>query len=307
MSKSKYGKKVLKTVVKHRSCGTCKWWRRNRPGQLVRSHRCVANHTGSARLMESASGEIALTELDKSGTPVEYIEGDGDSTLMARVRQRYPNLKKRFDRNHIVKNIGKSLYALHLSKKCKLSKSVVSHILKCLKYCFAKNQGDKDGLEENLIAIIPHQFGDHSVCSDKFCAVKKNPERKHVHLSLPYKVALRDDGILRTELDKIMQPVIANAESYCDLGSSQQCEHANREVALRAPKSLHYGESESLDFRVQATAAFINEGRDYICQVCKLPDIVASCIVLKFPFILFLTLYQEHLYSSITFNLIYKH
>jgi len=66
----------------------------------------------------------------------------------------------------------------------------------------------------------------------------------------------------------IMAPVVANAESYSDLGSSQQCEHANMEVALRVPKSLHYGSSESLDFRVKATAACINVGRDYICQVC---------------------------------------
>ncbi|XP_060557505.1 uncharacterized protein LOC132717930 [Ruditapes philippinarum] len=50
------------------------------------------------------------------------------------------------------------------------------------------------------------------------------------------------------------------APQLADLGSSQQCEHANREVTMRAPKSLHYGNSESLDFRVKATAAFINEG-----------------------------------------------
>lgn len=63
-----------------------------------------------------------------------------------------------------------------------------------------------------------------------------------------------------------MEPVINNAEQMADLGSSQQCEHANREVILRAPKSLHCGNSESLDFRVAATAAFINEGREYIAQ-----------------------------------------
>ncbi|XP_052268410.1 uncharacterized protein LOC127869785 [Dreissena polymorpha] len=53
---------------------------------------------------------------------------------------------------------------------------------------------------------------------------------------------------------------------YVDLGSSQQCEHANKEVSLRAPKSHHYGNSASLDYHAQATAAFINDGRQYISE-----------------------------------------
>lgn len=55
--------KVLKTVIKHRSCATCKWWKRNRPGQRIRSHRCVWNHNGSARMMESEAGLLALKEM----------------------------------------------------------------------------------------------------------------------------------------------------------------------------------------------------------------------------------------------------
>lgn len=72
------------------------------------------------------------------------------------------------------------------------------------------------------------------------------------------------DTDLRQQLEAVFKPIIANAEQYIDLGSSQQCEHANCEVTLRAPKSLHYGNSESIDFKVHATAAFINEGRRYI-------------------------------------------
>lgn len=48
--------KVLKTVIKHRSCATCKLRKRNRPGQRIRSHRCVWNHNGSARMMEREAG-----------------------------------------------------------------------------------------------------------------------------------------------------------------------------------------------------------------------------------------------------------
>lgn len=266
MSKAKYGKKVMKTVVLHRTCATCKWWKKNRPFQKIRNHRCVFNHVGSARMMESASGVKGIRELKECGVNIEFVEGDGDNTLLARVKKELNiTLKKRFDRNHVVKNVGKSLYALQ-SKNKKLSKTVILHVQKCLKYAFAKNQGDEKGLEENLRAIVPHQFDDHSLCSPRFCGARRNPAEKYVHRSLPFKTALKDQN-LRLQLEGLFKPVVENAEKFADLGSSQQCEHANREVTLRAPKSHHYGNTESLDFRVAATSAFINEGRSYITMV----------------------------------------
>ncbi|XP_033759590.1 uncharacterized protein LOC117341838 [Pecten maximus] len=108
MSKAKYGKKVVKTVVGHRTCGTCKWWQRNRPGQKIRKHRYVHNHTGSARLMESVSGVQGIKDLKDSGTPVEILEGDGDNTMISRIKHDLGiTMKKRLDRNHVVKNVGK--------------------------------------------------------------------------------------------------------------------------------------------------------------------------------------------------------
>lgn len=142
MSKSCYGKKVVKTVVKHRACGTCKWWSGHRPNLPVRPHRCVKNHQGSARMMESTSRVLGVKELNESGTPVEYLEGDGDNTLIARLKSDLNiSMKKRFDRNHIVKNIGKSMFAL---QERKLSKSLIMHIQKCLKYILLNLQKIRD-------------------------------------------------------------------------------------------------------------------------------------------------------------------
>lgn len=269
MSKSKYGKKVVKAVVLHGTCGVCKWWKRRRPGMKVhvRPHRCTNNHSGSARLMESASGVSGVKELNESGTPVEILEGDGDNTMISRLKSELGiNMKKRLDKNHVVKNIGKQLYCLYNDKSVKISKTVINHLQKCLKYIFTKNQGNKRGLEDNMKALIPHQFGDHTTCKPEFCGFHRNPSVKYLHRSFPYKCALKDEN-LRHRLEEILQPIIARAEQYTELGSSQQCEHANKEVTLRAPKSHHYGNSESLDFRVHATAAFVNEGRSYISQV----------------------------------------
>lgn len=278
MSKAKYGKKVVKTVVSHRTCGTCKWWQRNRPGQPVRKHRCVHNHTGSARLMESSSGVQGIKELRDSGTPVDILEGDGDNTLVTRIKNDLGiTVKKLLDKNHVIKNIGKRLYALQGTKGVKLSKNTVSHLQKCIKYALAKNQRKED-LEENLRAILPHQFGDHSLCHGRFCGFKRNPGENYIHRSLPYKCALKDDK-LRQQLQPIFDSVTARSAQYVDLGSSQQCEHANREVTLRVPKSHHYGNSEALDFRVHATAAFINEGRGYISKVLFVYFVVVDVLL----------------------------
>lgn len=57
MSKAKYGKRVIKSVVRHRTCGTCNWWRRNRPSMPVRKHRCVQNRWNA---------EVEFKELKKN-------------------------------------------------------------------------------------------------------------------------------------------------------------------------------------------------------------------------------------------------
>ncbi|XP_053400902.1 uncharacterized protein LOC128557554 isoform X2 [Mercenaria mercenaria] len=261
-------KKVIKTIVGHRHCGKCKWWKRNRQGQKVRTHYCVKNHTGSARSMEAASGLKGVRELFSEGTPIEYLEGDGDNTLIARLKSDLNiSLKKRFDKNHVVKNVTGTLYKM--KSALKLSDNVISHIKKCLSYAFSKNQGDKIGMVENIRALIPHQFADHTLCHGRFCGYKRRPSEKYVHRSLPYMTPLHDSN-LRTKLQAVFDTVAANAHSYVDLGSSQQCESANRRVSLRAPKSHYYGDTKSLDYRVEATAACINEGRHYLSQFSQL-------------------------------------
>ncbi|XP_060562079.1 uncharacterized protein LOC132721726 [Ruditapes philippinarum] len=101
--KSRQPNKVVKTIVSHRTCGVCNWWRRKRPGQKVRPHACVRNHRGSARAMEATSGVKGVKELLAEGIPVEYLEGDGDNTLISRLKTDLGvSMKKRFDKNHVV-------------------------------------------------------------------------------------------------------------------------------------------------------------------------------------------------------------
>lgn len=57
--------------------------------------------------MESASGVSGVKELNESGTPVEILEVDEDNTVISWLKSELCiNMKKRLDKNHIVKNIG---------------------------------------------------------------------------------------------------------------------------------------------------------------------------------------------------------
>lgn len=104
------------------------------------------------------------------------IEGDGDNTLIARLKSQCGlSVVKRLDKNHCVKNIIKTLYDLRNSKVVKISNQIIQHLSKCIKYIFSKNQGDKEGMRENLVALVPHQFGDHSKCHGRFCGYKRKP------------------------------------------------------------------------------------------------------------------------------------
>lgn len=211
-------------------------------------------------MMEGDAGLEAIKELMAQGQPVDTIEGDGDNTLIARIQSQLGiNITKKLDKNHCIKNRSKAFYDMRAEKGVKISTQVVTHLTKCIKYALAKHQGDPVGLRENLEAIVPHQFGDHEKCVARFCGYKRQPDQKYVHRSLPYKAPL-SDPVLRKRLEEEFKAIITKSALYSDLGSSQACEHANRATSLRAPKHLHYGGSESLDFRVKASAASINEG-----------------------------------------------
>ncbi len=261
-------KKIVKTLVHHRTCSVCSWWKRQKPGCIPRKHKCVYNHSGSARSIESTAGLQGVRELAQEGTPVDILQGDGDSSMMAKLKEHGYDITKKYDKNHVVKNITSSMYKLQKEKGIKLSKDVISHIEKCLKYALEQNKGNPIGLKENILAIIPHQFGDHTRCQERFCQERRTEGIKYLHQSLPYKAPL-SNPLLREKLEAIFNSVANRCHEYSELGSSQANEHANKEVSLKAPKNVHYGGSKALDYRVHASTLLVNEGRSYIPQVSK--------------------------------------
>ncbi|CAC5404978.1 unnamed protein product [Mytilus coruscus] len=155
--------------------------------------------------MESQAGMQAVKELLEQGTPVKTIEGDGDNTLIARLKSELNlTVTKKFDKTHTIKNIVSRLYELQKNNKnLKISSLVIRHLTKSIKYVFAKNQGQPDDMKKNLEALIPHQFGDHNLCQPRFCRYKRQPGVKYLHTSLPYKAPLTDP-VLREKLQNLL-------------------------------------------------------------------------------------------------------
>lgn len=115
-------------------------------------------------------------KLSSQGTPVEKIEGDGDTTLIAR-----PKIECGLS---VVKDwtkiTVKPVYKLHNLNVVKISNQVISHLSKCIKYMFAKNQGDGEGNGRkfgsiSLLTIAMEGFGNINV-----------NQMKHIHRKLLY-------------------------------------------------------------------------------------------------------------------------
>ncbi|ELU09189.1 hypothetical protein CAPTEDRAFT_202803 [Capitella teleta] len=181
-------------------------------------------------------GFDSLTESERDGGSwYTHCHGDSDNIMMVHIRNDLQlNLEKKFDRSHVIINIGKSLFELQKIKTVKLSRNVINHVMK-----------EPCGSEGESTSTDTPSVGDNEICKPIFCGYKRNQTTKYVHKSLPYKVPLKNDA-LRAKLNELFTPIINRAESYADLGSSQQCEAANKELTTRAPKNVFYGGREDL-------------------------------------------------------------
>ena len=129
-------------------------------------------------------------------------------------------------------------------------------------YALQNNANNVAGLQKTLLAVVPHTFGDHGHCSDSWCGhLKKSSGYKHSGLPYGKDLSCRYTKALLTRL---FQGLSDSAEKLAPLGSSQVNEALNNTIASKAPKSRHYGGSESQDFRTAAAVLQKNEGQQYL-------------------------------------------
>ena len=74
---------------------------------------------------------------------------------------------------------------------------------------------------------------------------------------------------MKKDLVKIFEQFAKNAWKLAAHGSSQVNKSHHNTMASKAPKTRHYGSSDSLNFRVAAAVCQKNEGFGYLAQANK--------------------------------------
>ncbi|XP_053381990.1 uncharacterized protein LOC128549382 [Mercenaria mercenaria] len=190
---------------------------------------------------------------------------DDTSTLTRAKKSLFPDLEKASDRNHVIKNFTSGLYKLRESNKY-LTVAIISYFRKCFSYATVQNVGNPVGVRDNILAIVPHVYGDHSKCGD-WCKEAEVLNYKH-----SYKYMGGNDlnnQSLRVVLDRYLERYTTDDMTHklSNLGSTNGNENMNSMIARKAPKGINYSESESLESRISAAIAQKNKGHQYIIDV----------------------------------------
>lgn len=146
-----------------------------------------------------------------------------------------------------------------------LSDKVIDYLQKCFGFTTTQNENYPDGIRKSLKAIIPHAFGDHSICSISWCKYLQDSVSYH-HSTLLHGKDL--EGEDSKDLQEIMEVYCQNAEKLAPLGSSQANEALNNTIGSKAPKARYYGGSESNDYLV-ACARSYKKYWPFICDSGK--------------------------------------
>ncbi|KAL7297622.1 hypothetical protein TKK_0009293 [Trichogramma kaykai] len=158
------------------------------------------------------------------------------------------------DKNHSVKAFSNSLYGMSLPKP------IIDYFNYLMTNSIIEHKNNSDEQSEKLKSLVPHAFGDHSLCT-----FHEN-EEEYEYKRLPGKKPLESLS-LRNSLDELMQRYVNNAEKLSPAASTQANESFNNTVASKNPKSRHYSGSESFNFRVAAAVCQKNIGNTYVDRV----------------------------------------
>ncbi|XP_072035542.1 uncharacterized protein, partial [Amphiura filiformis] len=269
--------KIIGYATKNKWCKQCHHDNQNK-NSPPKDHDCRMNWHKSSKAMEP---DVALTigkELQQQGAELSHIVGDEDASTIKQLREGLnPNIKKVSDVIHSKRSLASHLYDIKKTKS-EVTEGVIHHILKCYSYAINQNKGNAEGIQRNLQAIIPHCYGEHIKCGT-WCRYLQDPTN-YRHKALPGGKPLQDTDT-RAELERIMDMQVKNADNLAPVLNSQANECFNATVASKAPKSRHYGGSESNDYRVAAAVCQKNLGNVYVSEDNKNKNLSPGTFTLK--------------------------
>ncbi|XP_058802154.1 uncharacterized protein LOC131670510 [Phymastichus coffea] len=211
---------------------------------------------------------------------------DNDSSTIALLRKVCTHdIELWADKNHTVKSLSNALHRLSVAA------GLVDYFTENFSGVIAECKGQPDILKERLQAIVPHAFGDHTLCT--FHEDKENYEYKR----LPGKKPL-DNKDLKTALEEIFSRFINDVKKIAPAASTQANESFNHLVASKCPKSKHFSGSESFSFRVAAAVCQKNLGHEWINSVFERLTFSPVKAGIKYRIVRELKKIRKNLYAS---------
>lgn len=247
-----YSGKILAYTTRSKSCRRCQ------AGQTKKSHDCRENFSGTSKAMEPDMAMELITQnpiFEKLGVFCGRLVMDDDTTTIDSLRRVCKHLIVKWsDKNHACKNFKKALYAL------KLDSNLIDYLYKLFVAAIDCNKGDVHGLKTALTAIVPHCFGDHTLCN--WHSEKNN----YVYKNIPNNKPL-DNPQVRITLDDLFLKYITNVDKLAAAASTQANESFNNTMISKCPKSKHFSGSESFNFRMAACVCQKNLGFGYVDKI----------------------------------------
>ena len=211
--------------------------------------------------MEPEVGATIASQLEKKNCKIKTLIMDDDSTTINKIEKTVKHqVKKLSDYNHTKKQLKSKLWKLNTTYKKDMTPAVIGHFVKCFSFALKCNKNDNTGMKANLQTLTPHFFGEHENCGKKWCGFHKNPKS--------YKQTIVLTNLkLRSEMKKIMEPLLKNMEKISPCASTRANESFNHMVSQKAPKSRHYCSSASLRTRVKCAVAQKNKSYKYVSEI----------------------------------------
>lgn len=231
-------------------------------------HDCHQNYSGSAKGMEAEGAIQVVTNsqsLKEANIEIGGFIADNDSGSKKAVEEstNYPVLIQS-DIAHTKKNFKNMLYEIGKDKEKdpngELSKDVITQFVRSFAAAIHQNKGKLGAMKSAIKNIISHAKGDHSECNNSWCRASVDKENYESSIQL-------ENEIVIDEVEKLVERVSNNAESYLTAGSSQPNENINNTMASKNPKRLSLSLSGSTDYRFCATVAQKNLHEQYVIKV----------------------------------------
>lgn len=221
--------------------------------------------------------------LVESGINVKKIVTDGDSSTINAIHENVdPNIEHGLDTNHVSKNLRSSLEKVKRDMKSNkmesmlLTDAVIERLCRCFSMAVKKNRRQPIALFRNLMAIIPHYFGDHSLCGE-WCKKKAIPVEEIRYIDFPNEKPLQGDN-LRVKMESVMEPFLNDeqCEKLATEGDTNMCEAVHSLIRLKLPKDHHYAGSERVSFGVASAVGQVNVGNQFAIDVLTAAGIPVS-------------------------------